>query len=227
MGLEINVPKKIFLYVNTKEKINLKNIFHFLQCNFGKIDIEVVKKDFVKVRGLLFDLIATNNEFIHRIGAEYRSPGYCHIAVSDKLFATYDDFKKLHIRAAIFGYPSVISTRGIVEGPAKPREYYILKQKYSSLGAWDIEEEKVKHRFKNRFIDCQDKRLTEVLKGYIAQGLFFFIRGEPFCENKSCRLYNAHWQEDLIYAQIKVGEFCKKHKKIIKSIEEKLECAKE
>ena len=221
MGLNFNVPKKIFLYVNTKERIDLEKISRFVKQNFGKIDIAIKRIDFVRVRGLLFDFLALNSEFINKVSAKFRKPVYCHIAITDKLFATYDDFKKLHIRASIFGYPSVISVSGIVQGPAKPREYYILKQKYTQLGVWDIEEAKVKNKFRQRFIDYQDKRLTEVIKGYIAQSLLFFTTGNPFCKNKSCRLFNAHWQEDLIHAQVKSGKFCKSHKKILDSIKNK------
>jgi hypothetical protein len=112
----------------------------------------------------------------------------------------------------------VISTAGIVEGPAKPKEYYLYKQKYSRLGTWEIEQDKIKNKFRSRFIDYQDKRMNEVIKGYIAQALFFYINGESFCKNKGCRLFNAHWQEDLIYAQIKIGEFCNRHRRILNKI---------
>jgi len=63
-----------------------------------------------------------------------------------------------------------------VEGPAKPKEYYLYKQKYIQLGIWDTEEAGLKERFKNRFIDYGDKRMNEVLKGYIAQALFLHHR---------------------------------------------------
>ena len=77
-----------------------------------------------------------------------------------------------------------------------------------------------KGKFKGKFIDYKDRRSNEVLKGYIAQALFFHITGEPFCSQKNCRLYNAHWQEDLIFSQIKSGEFCAKHRKVLSKIKE-------
>ncbi|MCM8770562.1 MAG: hypothetical protein NC936_01665 [Candidatus Omnitrophica bacterium] len=228
MGLKLNVPRKIFLYFNTKEKINLGEILRFIRRNFGKIPTKIKKIDFVKTRGLIFDFLGTENEFINKVSLRFRKPEFCHIAITDKLFATYDDFKRLHIRAGIFGYPSVISTHGIVEGPARPRDYYFLKQKYAALGVWDIEEERIKRRFKLRFIDYKDKRLTKVLLGYIAQGLFFFLTNEPFCKNKSCRLFNAHWQEDLIYSQIKNARFCLRHQRLLDILKKGVGgCAKE
>lgn len=170
-------------------------------------------------QGLLFDFIATQKAF-----QIYKYPAYkdaCHIIITAKLFATYDAQKKIHIRDAIFGFPSVLSTSGIVEGPAKPKEYYLYKQKYTQLGIWDMEEPKLKKKFKGRFIDYQDKRITEVLKGLIAQAIFFYITGEPFCKDKACRLFNAHWQEELIYAQLESGKFCNRHKRALEEIRKK------
>ncbi|KKK54618.1 hypothetical protein LCGC14_3082920, partial [marine sediment metagenome] len=46
----------------------------------------------------------------------------------------------------VYGWPSIISTTGIVEGPAKPREYYF------GLMA-GLDEEKVREELKGRFID--------------------------------------------------------------------------
>ena len=170
----------------------------------------------MQARGLLFDFIGTQEVFE---SLKYSSTkDTCQIILTPKLFATFDEQKRLHIRAAIFGFPSVISTSGIVEGPAKPKEYYLYKQKYAQLGIWEREEAKIKQKFKGRFIDYEDKRMNEVLKGYTAQALFSYITGEPFCPDKSCRLFNAHWQEELINSQIKSAKFCAKHKKILKEI---------
>jgi len=180
----------------------------------------------VQARGLLFDFIGTQKKFECIKYAKAKNT--CHVILTPKLFATFDEplpcahgrgeQKRLHIRSAIFGFPSVISTSGIVEGPAKPKEYYLYKQKYAQLGIWDREEAKIKQKFKGRFIDYDDKRMNEVLKGYTAQSLFFYITGEPFCKQKICRLYNAHWQEELIDSQIKSHKFCLKHKKTLKQI---------
>ncbi|MEE9365582.1 MAG: DUF6775 family putative metallopeptidase, partial [Dehalococcoidales bacterium] len=109
--------------------------------------------------------------------------------------------------------PSVISTTGIIEAPAKPREYYLLKQQYERLGKAPDE---LKERYRGRFIDYGDERLTEVAKGYAMQAVFYSLVGEPFCEDKGCRLYNAHWQEDLIFAQLESGyEFCPRHAELL------------
>jgi hypothetical protein len=214
----LNIPNEIYLYNEGIKGLDLKGVKEFVLNSFGDIKIHFVnlKEKVVHTRGLLFDFIATQNSFAKTKYAKIKDA--CHIIITLKLFATFDQQKQIHIRAAIFGYPSIISLSGIVEGPAKPKEYYLYKQKYAQLKVWDIEEERVKKKFKGRFIDYEDKRMNKVLKGYIAQGIFFYLTGNPFCANKKCRLYNAHWQEDLIYSQIRVKTFCKRHQEELNKI---------
>ncbi|MBI3600867.1 MAG: hypothetical protein HY097_09560, partial [Nitrospinae bacterium] len=70
-----------------------------------------------------------------------------------------------------------------------------------------------------KFIEYDDQRMTEVCKGYAAQALFYHIAGEPFCQDKGCRLFNAHWQEELIYSQLESPyEFCKIHTDMLKRL---------
>ena len=49
----------------------------------------------------------------------------------------------------------------------------------------------------------------------------FYQRGEkPFCHDKNCRLYNAHWQEELIQSQSDSPyEFCPTHRRILKELQ--------
>jgi hypothetical protein len=161
--------------------------------------------------GVLYDGYKLHRLFQNLIPVNERNFDYTHIVFTDRLFATYENFdRRYHIRVIICGYPSIISTSGLVEGPAKPKDFYKLKQRYLEIGL-ETFIDLVKEKFKARFIDYNDKRLTEVAKGYLMQAVFYSLEFEPFCENKNCRLYNAHWQEDLINAQLKGYEFCKKH----------------
>lgn len=224
------MAKTVCVYTESREKIDFKKISSFVKDNFGfAAKVKKLKESVVKTKGLLYDPVNTKRLFekinTHKRGLS-RQPGRADVCgcidiiIADKLIATYEDTdKRLHLRAAVFGYPSVISTSGIVEAPAKPKEYYLQKQKYSLLKAWELKEEEVKNKFKNKFIDYRDPRLTEVLKGYIAQAIFFELTGNPFCENESCRLFNAHWQEDLLKAQIRSGRFCKTHQEIVEKLD--------
>ncbi len=164
--------------------------------------------------GILYDGLELQRIFWELISKEERSFEFVHIFFTNRFFATWDELnRRYHARVSVYGIPSIISTTGLTEAPAKPREYYLLKQQYAMLGKDPLE---LKDRFKGRFIDYEDERLTEVMKGYAMQAVFYSLIGDPFCEDKGCRLYNAHWQEELIFAQLEGEyEFCPRHTELI------------
>lgn len=164
--------------------------------------------------GVLYDGFHLLRIFSELIPRAERSPGFVHVFLTNRLFATWDaGDKRYHARTSVYGPCSIISTTGIVEAPARPREYYILKNQYEMLG--------IKDRFKGQFIDYQDTRLTEVVKGYVMQAVLYSLTGDPFCEDQGCRLYNAHWQKDMIFAQIgNKYEFCSRHEWLLQSVNE-------
>lgn len=167
-----------------------------------------------KAFGVIYDGFLLRRIFSELITAEERALEFVHIFLTNRLFATWEESdRRYHLRASVHGFPSIISTTGIVEAPARPREYYLLKQQYEMLGK-DISE--LKGVFRRRFIDYEDERLNEVAKGYAMQAVCYHLIGAPFCEDRGCRLYNAHWQEELIFAQVGSGyEFCESHTKLL------------
>ncbi len=166
---------------------------------------------------VLYDGFRLCKLFSSLIPQEERALRYCHIVFTNRLFGTFDENdKRYHARVIICATPSLISTTGIVEAPAKPKEFYKLKNKYAMLGL-QIPLELIKQKFSGRFIDYDDERLTEVMKGYALQALFYNLIFQPFCSNKKCRLFNAHWQEEVIEAQLKGNKLCKKHEKVLSS----------
>ena len=173
-----------------------------------------------KAFGVVYDGFQLQRVFGGLIAREERSLGVVNIFFTNRLFATWEESdKRYHVRTSVYGVPSVISTTGLVEAPAKPREYYLLKQQYEMLGKDPLE---LKERFKVSFIDYEDERLSEVMKGYAMQALSYHLVGDPFCQDKGCRLYNAHWQEELIFAQLGSGyEFCGQHARILDSLHRK------
>lgn len=142
---------------------------------------------------------------------------YLHLIFTNQLLGTWGE-GRYHLRAAVYGFPSLISTTGLVEAPAKPRQYYVLKQQYAALGMPDAVVE-LEQELGERVLRHGDPRLTEVTKGYIMQALFYHVTGEPFCEDRSCRLYNAHWQEEVIGAQLRSPyQFCPRHQALLKEM---------
>jgi len=185
---------------------------------YGEIEYEK-RRILGKTRsfGILYDGFHLLRIFCEIMPREERSREFVHIFFTNRLFATWDDSnKRYHLRTSVYGVPSIISTTGLVEAPAKPREYYLLKQQYERLRK-DLTE--LKERFKGSFIDYEDEHLTEIMKGYAMQAVFYALTGDPFCEDKDCRLYNAHWQEELIFAQLEGKyEFCGRHARILDNL---------
>lgn len=130
-----------------------------------------------------------------------------HIILTDLLVCTFDeDDWKYHARPIVCGTPTLLSLSGIVEGPARPREYYMAGM-HGLKNHSQLEKE-----FAGRFIGYGDDRLYAAALNYSMQSLFYFItEGRPFCSDPRCRLYNAHWQEELISFQLKEPKLCEAH----------------
>ena len=103
----------------------------------------------------------------------------------------------------------------MIEAPAKPREYYLSLLTNMAQG---LNIELIKNQFKGTYLEYHDPKLNDIIKGYALQALFYYITGDAFCELKECRLYNAHWQSELLYSQIQVGKLCNKHQQILDQI---------
>lgn len=136
-----------------------------------------------------------------------------HIAFTNRLTCTFDDGDyRYHGRALIGTNPSVISTTGIVEAPAKPRQYYLdLMANYSQ----GLNVDSIKDKYRGQYLEYHDQRLDKIVQGYCMQAVFYHITGQPFCDLLDCRLHNAHWQRDLLYSQIEVGRICEWHSTIL------------
>lgn len=134
----------------------------------------------------------------------------------DFLIGTWDlSSKKYHLRTSILSNLSIISIPGLIHAPARPRDYYLMKEMYKKHN-FDLEE--VELKFSGKFLTENDVRLTEVSTGMVLQAISFNLDGESFCENKNCRLFNAHWQADLIHSQIENKKLCLYHQNKIKEL---------
>jgi hypothetical protein len=117
------------------------------------------------------------------------------IFITNDFIAEFDkNDRRWHLRYAFFYFPTIISIQGIINAPAKPREYYI----YIAKG---IPTELMPENLKSKFLTETDKRLPRVLAGIMLQAYAFYILKYPFCDDKNCSLFNAHWQEDLLNSQ--------------------------
>jgi hypothetical protein len=170
--------------------------------------------------GILYDGVLYQEVISDLILAKEPDFNRCIILFTNQLFGTWDrDDRRYHARVSLYGFPNLISVTGLVEAPAKPKEYYLKRQ----IG---LPVEMLKEEYRNRFLDHGDLRMTEVVKGYAMQALFFHVLGDPFCEDPDCRLFNSHWQEEVLHAQLNGRyEFCPRHEGMLKDLRGKAACA--
>jgi hypothetical protein len=167
--------------------------------------------------GVAYEGYALQELFSSLIPREEKRYSLQHIILTSRLLVTREPREgRGHARTIILGIPALISISGIVEAPALEPYTYLKLQFIRSpdLQSLFLEEE----RRRLGAIRYGDERLTEVVKGYVLQAIFYHLTGEPFCSDKHCRLYNAHTQEELIEAQITSGRLCKKHEEILRKL---------
>jgi hypothetical protein len=186
---------------------------------FGEIEYERrAIRGMSKVGGIVYDGRMLQDVLVRLLGGR-ASVEVASIVFTDRLTSTYsrDDLHH-HLRTIVCGFPSIISIPGVVEAPAKPREYYLMKQRMELEGAGELMLERLKSSFEGRFVDYDDPEILEVLKGLALQAVLYHLTLDPFCDNRACRLFNAHWQKDLIGSQISAPKLCKKHAKQLASL---------
>ena len=155
-----------------------------------------------------FELLRVAASMIH--GRGEAGPRALHVVLTGRLPCTYDpEGMRYHGRALVAASPALISTTGIVEAPARPRRYYIDMAASRAAGADGSE---VDGRYAGEFLERGDARLAEAAYGYALQAAAYCITGEAFCGSRDCRLYNAHWQEDLLHSQVRSGLLCAAHR---------------
>lgn len=142
------------------------------------------------------------------------------VILTERLIMTWsEDDMRYHARVAMFGFPCIVSTSGIVEAPARPRQYYIAKQILEMKSIRNSAVSLAK-QFSGRYLETDDDRTKQVLKGYLVQCLFYAHGLQPFCDDRNCILFNAHWQEEMIHAQVESGLLCASHANRLRKIVE-------
>ncbi len=155
-----------------------------------------------EAKGVIYDGWEFQSVLKEILGREVGSPARPTVIFTNQLLATFDEGdRRYHLRTIILGFPSLVSLPGLVEAPAKPREYYLLRDQLLASGI-PAPGDLLEVSFRDRCLTPADPRLTEVAKGYALQGIFYQVFGEAFCPDPECRLYNAHWQEEMLRAQL-------------------------
>jgi len=164
---------------------------------------DVVMYDGFEIQNIIRDIITENDS----------NPNNLHVIFTNKLICTYDTAdNRYHGRTVICSNPAIISTTGMIEAPARPREYYfeVMKCKTQGLSIQDV-----KKNYAGKFLNYHDKRLSKIAEGCLLQAIFYYMTGDAFCDSLDCRLNNADCQKDLLYSQLKIGKLCNKHQALL------------
>jgi hypothetical protein len=188
----------------------------------GEINIEknLLADPLHGIPGIFYDGYRLHELFSELLPEDEVLKNICHIIFTPRLFGTFDKYdRRYHARVILCGYPSMISTSGIVEAPAKPKEYYKIKEGLLRQNITTVSEF-MPDELKEKYLKYDDPKITEVLIGYSMQVIFFHLNTEPFCTDPNCRLFNAHWQEEVLQAQLSTPEYCQKHEEILRKYNE-------
>ena len=221
-GFEIEIRDNFFsnLQDTEFEKIASKRVFElkkpFEQHNptENEIEVERANKDMTE-NDEVFLYDGYELQEIVSESIKEQNLDTLHIIFTNKLTATFseEDFR-YHARALIGTNPAIISTTGIIEAPAKPKQYYM-----ELIGDFSQDRvNEIKEKYKGQFLEYHDNRLGRIVEGYLLQAIFYVETGNAFCENKDCRLFNAHWQKDLFESQLTNPKLCEKHNKELEKL---------
>ena len=223
-SVKVETRENIFLKLNegdfkkiaSNRIFDLKKPFQIHNPTTNEIQIESQNKDMSNKEEMTlydgFELQKTVSEFIVKDESDENT---LHIIFTNKLTCTFDenDFR-YHARAIIGSNPAIISTTGVIEAPAKPKQYYL--DLMTDFNKEKIDE--IKEKYKGEFLEYNDSKISDIVEGYLLQIIMYYETGDAFCENKECRLFNAHWQKDLFQTQLENKKFCDKHQEVLKKI---------
>jgi hypothetical protein len=165
--------------------------------------------------GVLYDGFQVQRALNAALPPEERSLDHAHVSLLDRAVGTWGDHDgRWHKRVSVLGQPSIVSVPGLYEAPAKPESYYKEKQKHAMLSGDAPPREVLENQVEGEFLVKDDPRTTEALCGYVLQTIHYLESREAFCDDESCRLFDAHYQEALIEAQLRDPEFCAAHAKL-------------
>ncbi len=173
-----------------------------------------------QVYGLLYDAFAFSDICLDLLPPGKTCLEQLNIVFTNQLIGTWEIAdRRYHARTIICGSPSIISISGLVEAPAKSPAYYLARRSAEAFGLAEESKVELASSFADDCLGPEDGRLTEVAKGYVMQAIVYRITGEAFCEDPGCRLYNAHWQRELLEAQFGGDyEYCRKHSQMFRRL---------
>ena len=171
------------------------------------------------VYGILYDAWLFSEAVRGLIPAAEARLENVHVIFTNQLIGTWDlADRRYHARTVVCGAPSLLSTSGMVEAPARAPGYYLARRSSEALGLQEEEKMELARSYAGDCLSLDDPRLSDAAQGLVMQAVAYRLTGEPFCEDRDCRLFNAHWQSDLIRTQTG-GAYCPRHAEMFASLQ--------
>lgn len=140
---------------------------------------------------------------------------HLHIVLAGHVIGDWDETRQFRLRVACLGQPSLISTVGLVEVPQRPRQYDFMRAHLLALGL-DEDLDDLAETFGSQALGYGDPRINEVLKGYALMAVFYRLYGKGPCTDRTCRLYDAATQEELLACQCGPrARLCRRHSEML------------
>ena len=99
------------------------------------LEKELITDPKKNISGVLYDGLRLQNQFREMLPGPELSFKHLHVVFTSRLFGTWEKSDgRYHARVSLYGFPSMISTTGVVEAPAKPREFYVLRKALVGAG---------------------------------------------------------------------------------------------
>lgn len=216
-SIEIRIEELPFFSLSEKQKEEKANSFamaRIFQDNgipyIYRAEIEFEMRRFEKQKrpsGILYDGLKIRDIYFKWL-YEKADLDESIIILTDDLLCSKGEDNYYHARSAIYSYPCLISLSGLNISLARDRFYY-LNRFIGSKIRLSLPQD----------LELPEEWLDEYLLGLILQSLFFFKVGNPFCERKDCRLFNAHTLKEMIEAQILSKKLCKPHEDLLRSFD--------
>lgn len=126
-----------------------------------------------------------------------------HLILTARLLGTFvPDDRRWHAHTVLLGNPALVSTTGLVQAPARPKEYYQGQGLATSrLAPMEVVQAELQQRLADRMLLPDDPRIISAAVGCALQAVAFHLTGEAFCLEPTCRLFNARRQEELVRSQ--------------------------
>jgi hypothetical protein len=166
--------------------------------------------------GVLYEGFEVQAALRNLLPPEESGQRHAHVVFTNRLVVTWVQAeRRYHLRTVICGAPALVSTSGLVEAPAKPREFHVALEAMGRVSSDDPAYLALRSRFRERILEHGDERLTDVARGYALQAALYALAGEGLCEDPACRLHDAHGQEDMLAAQRGEPGLCARHQRLV------------